>query len=163
MSRLNLPTALANKIADLIVEWDIWPERPEVTLLPEYDTQTEDGLKIFVMPSNVATDSYVARDMIKQTFATQVVIMKYLPDTDIESANDALNIITDISEKFAIEKLEFADTYVKMRSIIMLGASEVMWNGDFQVDGLLKQETLAEGDVFSASLVLVGERMLGKS
>ena len=32
-----------------------------------------------------------------------------------------------------------------------------------QVDGLLKQETLAEGDVFSASLVLVGERMLGKS
>lgn len=161
MKRMNLPTALANAIADKIVEWGIWYERPLIKLLPEYDTTKDDGIKLFVMPSNVTTDSYVARGCIKQLFATQVVTMQYLPDTDIDIANDALNILTDISEKFANQKIEFSDTFVMIKTIIMLGATEVMWNGDYQVDGLLKQDTLSDADVLSTSLVLVGERFLG--
>lgn len=159
----NLPMRLAEAVAEKIENWGLIPwgaKTPIACLLPEYDTTRERGLKIAVIPSNITTDSRVARGVIKQIFATQVTIMKYLPDGDANEANDALNLAERLTALFSGEDIYVDGIRFSVSAVVMFGASEVLWNGDYQIDGLLKQETLAPADVFSSSFVVIATRYI---
>ncbi len=158
----NLPMKLAEAIAAKIESWGITPVKPETCLLPEYDTTRERGLKVAVIPSNITTDNRFARGIVKQIFSTQVTIMKYLPDGDSQAADDALKLAEQLNTRFSGEDIYVEGIRFSVSAVVMFGASEVLWNGDYQIDGLLKQETLAPADVFSSSFVVIATRYIVK-
>lgn len=158
----NFPVAVAQAVADKLVELGIMETAPEVALVPWYDTQTERDIKVVVLPSNITTDSRVGRGIIKQVFAVQITVMKYLQDGDISYANDALKLIDDMTKGLTGEDITAEGYRLSISAVVMYGATEILWNGDYQIDGLLKQETLANADVFSSSFVVVCTRYLVK-
>lgn len=158
----SLSFLLADAIADKIYKDGIFFKRPEVCLLPQYDTATETELKLFLVPSNITTDTIVGRDTFRQLFATQLMAIKYVPDSRIEAADEALKVLEDVSVAFVNEKLYFGDVWAKVKTCVMVGASEVLWNGDYQIDGLLRNSTFAESDTMATSFVIVSERFLAK-
>lgn len=158
----SLSFLLADAIADKIYKDGIFIKRPEVCLLPQYDTATETELKLFLVPSNITTDTIVGRDTFRQLFATQLMAIKYVPDSRIEAADEALKVLEDVSIAFVNEKLYFGNVWAKVKTCVMVGASEVLWNGDYQIDGLLRNSTFAESDTMATSFVIVSERFLAK-
>lgn len=158
----SLSFLLADAIADKIYKDGIFIKRPEVCLLPQYDTATETELKLFLVPSNITTDTIVGRDTFRQLFATQLMAIKYVPDSRIEAADEALKVLEDVSVAFVNEKIYFGNVWAKVKTCVMVGASEVLWNGDYQIDGLLRNSTFAESDTMATSFVIVSERFLAK-
>lgn len=156
----NVPVLVAEAIAKKMVEAGIVAEEPPVELTPWYDTQNERDVKISVTPSNITTDTRVARGVIKQIFATQVNFMKYLPEGDIEPANEVLDMAEKLTQTFAGARLTIRDVTVDVNAVLMFGATEILWNGDWQVDGLMKSTALIESDVFASSFVVVASRYL---
>lgn len=159
----SLSFLLAEAIADTIYKEGIFINRPQVCLLPQYDTAVDTELKLFVVPSNISTDNIVGRDTFRQLFATQLMAIKYVPDSRIEAADEALRVLEEVSSFFVNERIYFGDTWAKVKTCVMVGASEVLWNGDYQIDGLLRTSTFAEADTLATSFVIVSERFLAKS
>ena len=158
----SLSFLVADAIADKICKRGIFANRPEVCLLPQYDTAVDRELKLFVVPSNITTDTIVGRDTFRQLFATQLMAIKYIPDSRIEAADEALKVLEDVSVEFVNEKLYFGGIWAKVKTVVMVGASEVLWNGDYQIDGLLRNSTFAEADTMATSFVIVSERFVAK-
>lgn len=70
---------LAAAVASAIDELGIIGSRPVVSLVPQYDTQSESDLKCVIVPGLYALQR-IARDGVKETAAVGVVLYKNVSD-----------------------------------------------------------------------------------
>lgn len=166
----NQPLSLrvARGVARAIYDLGIWKDSPvEVCFVPYYDTTTEAGIKVYVIPSNISIDSTVGRDVSKIIFTTQIVIMKYLSFYEIEEAEDVL-LVSESMLDLAGKKISLTpdsddNDYVEIETVFSNSPETISWNGNWQIDGLIEKDQLAHSNVYTATYIVCGTRYIEKT